>query len=254
MTHLLLINPNTTEAMTTLMLREARKTVRADTVLTAVSGRFGARYVASRAAYAIAGHAALDAYAEHDADGTAGCDAVVLACFGDPALLALKEIACQPVVGMAEASCLTAAALGGRFAIVTGGERWGPMLTEFVAALGLTERLATIQTVAPTGADIARDPKGSLALLVAACTAAVTEHGADTVILGGAGLAGLAGQIADQVPVPLIDSLIAAVRMAEQLAGLGVIKSRIGTFALTPAVESTGLSPALSARLARSRH
>ena len=45
------------------------------------------------------------------------------------------------------------------FAIVTGGERWGPILHEFVGSIGLGNRLAAVGTVAPTGADIARDPR-----------------------------------------------------------------------------------------------
>jgi allantoin racemase len=239
---LLLINPNTTETMTELMVREAGKVVSPGTELKAVTGRFGGRYVASRATYAIAGHAALDAYAQHGRD----VDAVALACFGDPALLALKEIAHQPVVGMAEASCLTAAAMGGKFAIVTGGERWGPMLREFVALMGMSDRLAFIQTVAPTGADIAREPEKALGLLADACTACVRDHGADSVILGGAGLAGLSDRIADKVPVPLIDGLAACVRMAEHLARTGAGKAKLGSFAQTPAVDSVGLSDPLA--------
>lgn len=239
---LLLINPNTTQSMTDLMLREARKVAAPGTEITAVTGRFGARYVASRASYAIAGHAALDAYAEHGSDA----DAIALACFGDPALLALKEIARQPVVGMAEAACLTAAALGGRFAIVTGGERWGPMMREFVSLMGMSHRLAFVQTVAPTGADIAREPERALALLAEACRACVEKHGADSVILGGAGLAGLAPRIAEQVPVPLVDSLVACVRMAELLATIGEKKSEMGSYARTPPVESVGLRAQLA--------
>jgi allantoin racemase len=212
--HLLLINPNTTATITDLILTEGRKVAAAGTTLDAVTGRFGGRYVASRATYAIAGHAALDAYAEFGQNA----DGIILACFGDPALLALKEVAHQPVVGMAEASCLAAADMGRRFAIVTGGERWGPMLREFVATMGLTAQLATVHTVAPTGADIARDPQSALALLASACRSCVEVHQADCVILGGAGLAGLASLIADQVPVPLIDSLSAAIQLAENRA------------------------------------
>ena len=245
---LLLINPNTTAAMTELMRREAAMVAAPGTSIDAVTGRFGARYVASRASYAIAGHAALDAYAEHGASA----DAIALACFGDPALLALKEMAHQPVVGMAEAACLTAAALGGRFAIVTGGERWGPMLTEFVALLGLADRLAIIQTVAPTGADIAREPEKALGLLADACRVCVERHGADSVILGGAGLAGLARRIRDDVPVPLVDSLEACVRMAEALAAQRMVKPVQGSFSRTPAVESVGLGDALGRLLGHS--
>ncbi|WP_331293251.1 MULTISPECIES: aspartate/glutamate racemase family protein [Methylobacterium] len=75
-----------------------------------------ARYIASRAAAAIAGHAALDALAEHGAE----CDAVYLGCFGDHGLLALSELSRLPV-GMAGAVCRKAAAFG-RFGIVTGGK------------------------------------------------------------------------------------------------------------------------------------
>ncbi|HKV00263.1 MAG TPA: aspartate/glutamate racemase family protein [Vineibacter sp.] len=242
---LLLINPNTTAAITDKVVAMAHTVVAPTTELVAVTGRFGAAYVASRAAYAIAAHAALDAWAE-----TPGpFDAVVLACFGDPGLDALRELAPVPVVGMAEASIQTACQLGGRFGIVTGGERWAPMLREFVAARGLADRLACVHTVAPTGADIARDPDGSLSVLATACAHAV-DGGADTVILGGAGLAGLAARLAHRVPVPLIDGVAAAIGQAEALARLGTGKGRTGSFALPPPVDSIGLSIGLATRLA----
>ena len=242
--HLLLINPNTTASITDLILAEACKIAAPTTTLAAVTGRFGARYVASRAAYAIAGHAALEAYADHGEKA----DAIVLACFGDPALMALKEIAHQPVIGMAEASCLTAAAPGGRFSIVTGGERWRPMLEEFVALIGLADRLASVETVAPSGADIARDPDGALGLLADACNAAVTRHRADSVILAGAGLVGLAARIATRVPVPLIDSLVASIQMAETLAASWTEKTPPSAMPHAPSVETIGLSTALAAK------
>lgn len=239
---LLLINPNTTASITARVAEVAAGMAGANARVRAVTGRFGARYVSSRTSYAIAGHAALDAYAEHGE----GADAVVLACFGDPALLALKEIARQPVVGMAEASCLAAAGLGGRFAIVTGGERWQAMLEEFVGSMGLESRLAGIATVAPTGADIARDPEGSLEMLAVACRRCVDTLRADSVILGGAGLAGLAARIADRVPVPVIDSLGAAVAAAQSLAALKPAKPSTGSLAAPPAVETVGLSAPLA--------
>jgi len=242
---LLLINPNTTPSMTDKVLAVARAGVSDEVELVGATGRFGAAYVASRAAYAIAGHAALDAWANAGGD----FDAVVLACFGDPGLDALREICPVPVVGMADASLMVAAQFGTRIGIVTGGERWGPMLREFVAARGFADRVASIRTVAPTGADIARDPDGSLALLAQSCAATV-EEGADVVILGGAGLAGLADRMRDRVPVPLVDGVLAAVGQALTLAGLGVGKAARGSLAPTPFVDSVGLSPALAARLA----
>ena len=238
---ILLINPNTTAAITDLVLTHARRIAPDGVTLAAATGAFGPRYIASRAAAAIAGHAVLDCYAREGA----GCDAVLLACFGDPGLDGLRELAEVPVVGMAEASCAQAARTG-RFAIVTGGERWGPMLTEFAAARGHADRLVEVRTVAPTGADIARDPDGSLQVLGDACRAAAAS-GAESVILGGAGLAGLAARLRGAVPVPVICSLEAGMAAALDAAGNRASKAASGDFARTPPVATAALSEPLAA-------
>lgn len=236
---LLFINGNTTPSITDLIAREARRVARPDSEIVGVTARFGPRYIASRAGFAVAGHAVLDAFAEHGA----GADAIVIACFGDPALAALREVAPVPVTGMADAACHEAAREHGRFAIVTGGVAWPAMLTEFVHGIGLGANLVSVRAVAATGAAIAEDQQGARASLVEACRAAAGD-GAAAVILGGAGLAGIAPHIAALVPVPLIDGLVASVRWAEAMAGKpGAPASRDG-------VPSVGLGGSLERLLA----
>jgi Asp/Glu/hydantoin racemase len=237
---ILLINANTTAAITDRLVAIANGMAPPGVTFTGATGRFGARYIASRAATAIAAHAALDAYAEHGA----GADAVLLGCFGDPGLDALRELSSVPVLGLADASA--AAAGPRRFGVVTGGAAWKPMLEEFFAARGHAARLAGVRTVAPSGGDIARDPQAALALLAAACRVSAEEDGAEVVILGGAGLAGLADKLAGRVPVPVLCSVAEGVRAA--IAALGT-----GPADRVPhgAVETIGLSPALAACLAR---
>ncbi len=249
MTEILLINPNTTRSITDLVLRTARGFAAKGTRLRATTGAFGPRYIASRVGYAIAGHAAVDALARDRGRK----DAVVLACFGDPGLAALKEIADVPVIGMADASILQACAMGDRFSIVTGGERWKSMLEEFVAGHGLTSRLASVRTVAPTGADIARNPKAAMAMLAEGCQACAREDGADVVILGGAGLAGLAARLRRSVDVPLLDGVACAISMAEGLAGQSPRKAVLGAQSRPAPVDSIGLSPALKKTLLASQ-
>ncbi|MCU4178369.1 aspartate/glutamate racemase family protein [Bosea sp. BH3] len=244
---ILVINPNTMPEMTALVARVIQPHLPPETTLVPVTGRFGAQYVASRSASAIAAHAALDAFAEHGE----GCDGVYLACFGDPGLLALKEIARVPVVGMAEASSRLAAAKAGRFSMVTGGERWGPMLREFVSAIGFGENLAAVETVAPTGADIARDPEGSIAMLAEACRRTAARDGAGAVILGGAGLAGLAAKVQPHVEVPVICSAEAGIRILLDALGKPSEKPESGDLSLPAPVPSTGLSDKLSRLLAQ---
>lgn len=245
---ILLINPNTTQGMTDLVMQVVKPLAPAEVTLIPATGRFGAHYIASRSAGAIAAHAALEAYAEHGA----GCDAVYLACFGDPGLLALKEVSPVPVVGMAEASCRAAAAMAPRFSIVTGGERWGPILHEFVAMIGLDGRLASVETVAPTGADIARDPEGSLALLAAACRTTAERDGAGAVILGGAGLAGLAARVQPLVDIPVICSVETGMKAVLTALRNAPAKPASGDLAFPAPVDSIGLSAGLTALLARS--
>jgi allantoin racemase len=233
---ILLINPNTTASVTEQMAQHIAPIAGAAATFVPVTGSFGARYISTRASAAIAGHAALDAYARHGHD----CDAVYLACFGDPGLLALREVADVPVIGMAEASCIAAARLG-RFGIVTGGALWETMLTEFIGGLGLAANLIRVRTVAPTGGEIAANLDAALAALAAACTACATEDGADVVILGGAALAGLATRVQPNVPVPVLCSVEIGARAAIHAATRHRDDST-----KPPALETTGLSAELA--------
>lgn len=233
----LLINPNTTDAMTAKLAKAAQAAL-PECEIIAATGRFGAAYVASRVSFAIASHAALDCYAEMGGD----CAAILLACFGDPGLEALREIAPVPVIGLIEASIAEAGAGGRRFSILTGGLRWQAMLEEALRARGIARQLASIRTLAPTGGQIAADPDGALSLLAQACREAIDQDGAQAVILGGAGLIGLAERLQPAFEVPILCSNAAgfrAVAAALSAAPLGAAQ------ALPDPVPSRGLAPAL---------
>lgn len=212
MRHLLVINPNTSGSVTQLLAHHVQAAAGDATRVRTLTARFGAPYIADEASFAVAGHAVLDAWATALAEGPAP-DAVLIGCFGDPGLLALQEASPVPVTGLAEGAMHQAARLG-RFAIVTGGVKWRPMLQRLAQATGLAQPLADILTVAPTGAQMAADPEGAKAVLVQACLEAAALPGVQSVILGGAGLAGLAAQIQPAVPVPVIDSVAAATQEA----------------------------------------
>lgn len=241
---ILLINPNTSEQVTERVARHARAVSDGIDIVPA-TGAFGARYISTRAAAAIAAHAALDALARH----VDGCDAVLLACFGDPGLDALRELSPVPVVGMAEASCASACMMGQSFSIITGGILWKPMLEEFVSHIGLAGRLASVRCLPQSGGDMARDPEGSIAELAAQCHLAVEADGADVIILGGAGLAGFASHIAHGVPVPVLCSVEAGIRAAVAVASLHPKKAGQGRFATAHPTASVGLSAHLALAL-----
>jgi allantoin racemase len=208
----LVINPNTTAAVTDKVLaacRKAQPSVQWD----GATARFGAAYIADEASYATAGHAALDALEAFHA----GHDAVLLACFGDPGLMALRERTRVPVLGLAQSS-FEAAARRGRFAVVTGGHAWGPMLDRFARAHRLDANLVGIHTIDWTGAQIATDPDGARDALVAAAQHGIDAR-ADVVLLGGAALTGLASSLQPRLSVPVLDNvLLAAQAVADALS------------------------------------
>jgi allantoin racemase len=213
MRQLLVINPNTSASVSALLQQHVQAAAGAQVQVRTVTARFGAPYIADEAGYAVASHAALDAWAAALAQPGAAPDTVLIGCFGDPGLMALRESSPVPVTGLAEAAFVEATRHG-RFAIVTGGVRWGPMLQRLAQALGHAPALAGIHTVAPTGAQLAADPQAARELLAQACRDAVRQLGAQAVILGGAGLAGMAAAIQGSLHVPLIDSVAAGARWA----------------------------------------
>ncbi len=211
---LVILNPNTSASVSARLQAHAhallakRELAGAAAVeLSTLTATLGASYIANETSYAIAGHAALDAWARHVASG-GGADALLLGCFGDPGVWALREATGLPVIGLAEAA-MRRAARHGRFAIVTGGAAWVPMLHRLAASLGLADSLLAVHAVAPSGAQLAADPTAALALLREACQSAAP--GVDALILGGAGLAGFASPLASALSIPLIDSASAGV-------------------------------------------
>jgi Asp/Glu/hydantoin racemase len=236
---ILLLNGNTDAAMTDRMLALGQAALPrlglAGLALLPATARFGAGYIASRAAAAIAGHAVLEQVAAHAGQ----VDAVAIACFGDPGLQAAREIAGVPVTGMADASLDLALELAPRVALLTGGAAWVPMLEEFCLLRGLGRDRVRVHAVAPTGDMIAREPELALDLLATAAAQAVAED-AGVVVLGGAGLAGLVPRLQPRVAVPVLDSLECLLQVAARPLPVPPGPA---------AAPTTGLAPALARRL-----
>ncbi len=210
---ILLANANTTAAVTEICAASARAAAAPGTEIVAVTPHFGPAIISSRAENAIAAHGIIDALAEHHG----GCDAAILAVSYDTALTAARQLLPIPVIGMTEAACLT---------------------------------LSGLALVAASPYDAASDPEG-VAAKVAEAAEGLAREGADSVILGGAALAGIGGRIQARVPVPLIDGIAAAVKFAEGLVALNLPKPGSGSFAAPSGRASLGLGEALAGMLSR---
>jgi allantoin racemase len=245
---LVVVNANTSESVTEAVAAEARRVASPGTEIVPITGAFGARVITTRAENAVAGHALLDALAKH----AGGADAVLIAVSYDTGLHAARELMPVPVVGMTEAALFTAAMLGGKFGLVTFGRRTLPLYRDAVEMHGLASRLAAIEALDGSALDVFKDRGAAEAAVAEAARILVRERGADTVVLSGAALAGMARTIGPSVPVPLVDGIAAGVAMAEMLVRLGFRKPTEGSYAAPTGRETVGLSPELAALLRRS--
>jgi allantoin racemase len=242
---ILLLNPNTTPAITDRLYQAAVEVTAPGTVLVPLTAPRGVPYIATRAEAQIGGAVALEMLADEHRN----VDAAIIAAFGDPGLLAARELFDIPVIGMAEAAMLAACMLGRSFAIVTFASALGPWYRECVEMHGLSGRCAGIRMLDGAFRSISDVQEEKEELLVELANRAVAELEADAVILAGAPLAGLARKVKSRISVPVIDQVQAAVKLAESVLALGTNKAIAGTFRRPAAKATIGLPIALQRRI-----
>lgn len=242
---LLLINPNITESMTETMAAEARRFASPGTEIVAVTAAFGTQYVENRAEASIASHAVLDALAKH----AAGCDAAIVCAFGDPGLAAAREFADIPIVGIEESAILAAWMLGRRYSIICLTPRLRTWYIECAQEHGLAGRLASVRALNAPIADITLAKQQFRTRLLELCMQAIEQDDAEVIIFGGGPIAGLAREVRDDIPVPTLDGVGCAVRMAEALVGLRPRSPLRGSFARPAPKPAKGLAPELTQRI-----
>lgn len=211
MQQLLVVNPNTSEAVTQALVQHLSIDA-PHQYWQGVTASFGAPYIADERSYCIAGHAVLDAWERAQTSAPPqGFDGVLVGCFGDPGLDALRASVPVPVRGLAEASVQALWAQGlRRIAIVTGGAAWKPMLQRWSRAQGYAAQsnghgITDIHVLPASGAQLMQSPDHAAQALAKACTQALRATGTDAVLLGGAGLAGMGVKVRAITGAPVWD-------------------------------------------------
>jgi allantoin racemase len=155
-------------------------------------------------------------------------DGIVLACFGPhPSIEALREATDLPTMGIMEGAVLYALPLGGRFSIVTTSPRWQPLIEDGLKLLGIEGRCASVRSSGLAVLDLDRLPHDNVCdRLAAEAESAVAEDGAEVIILGCAGMAGLQATVASAAGVPVIDAVHATVLLVAALARGGARTSK----------------------------
>ena len=240
MTRLLIVNPNTTQAVTASVLAEGRRCARVGTELVGVTGKFGVTIVSTEAENVIAAHSALELLANHHA----GFDAAIVAMSFDTGVFAARTLLPIPVVGITEAALHMACLLGRKFGLVILGAVSLPLYMDLIARVGLASRLGATDVVELASAAAYLD-RAAVDGLVAQAAMRLASKNVDIVVVCGAALAGVADRLKTQLPLPILDGVAPAIAQAEGLASLGLLLRR-SAHRLAKGDSTIGVSPALA--------
>ncbi|SIS83329.1 aspartate/glutamate racemase family protein [Phaeovulum vinaykumarii] len=146
-----------------------------------------------------------------------GVAAIVIACFDDTGLEALRAAAHCPVIGIGQAAFHMGALLGGRFSVVTTLPVSVPVIAENVARYGFAEHCAAIHASGLAVLEVEDGAPQTRDRLAGAIRAAGREDGVSTAILGCAGMTRLAEDMQGRTGLRVIDGVVAATHLAGAL-------------------------------------
>ncbi|WP_455812190.1 allantoin racemase [Pseudomonas graminis] len=219
------INPNTSLAMTETIGAAARAVAAGNTEILAVCPSQGVPSIEGHFDEAIAAIGVLEQIKLGREQGVCGH---VIACFGDPGLLAARELAQGPVVGIAEAAMHMATLVATRFSIVTTLPRTLIIARHLLQQYGFEHHCAALHAIdlpvlaLEDGSGLAQEKVRQR------CIQSIREDGCGAIVLGCGGMADLAQSLTRELGVPVIDGVTAAVKMVESLVALGLNTSKHG--------------------------
>ncbi len=157
-----------------------------------------------------------------------GYDGLILGCFGDPGLDALREMVNIPVVGPGEASLHVASMLGHRFSIITVMSSVIPSLEKLARISGLDMKLASVRSIDIPVLELRHDVEKTTSRVIQEAQKAKVMDRADTIILGCMSMAfmGISGEIKDAVGLPVVDPAWVSLKILEGLVSCRLSHSK----------------------------
>jgi allantoin racemase len=204
--------------------------VRSDTELSHVEIDHGPASIESDYDEMLATPATVARIIEGERDGM---DAVIINCMGDPGMQAGREAVRIPVIGPCEATMHVASMLGHTFSVITVLKSLRRQFEIQAKVYGLRDKLASVRAVEIPVLDLERDRDRLVRALADEAQLAVEEDGAHVMLFGCTGMIGTAQAVEEELTargypdVPVIDSMVWAVKLAEAIADMGLRHSKM---------------------------
>jgi len=223
---ILVINPNTTASMTRKIGAVARSVARPGTEIIATNSTNGPASIQGYLDAATCVPGLLAEIANHP-----DVDAIVIACFDDTGLDAVRCSVNVPVIGIGEAAYHAASMIATKFTVITTLARSVPGLEGNLLRYGLSARCAKVRATDIPVLKLENQDPETLDKLRASIQAAINEDRAEAIVLGCAGMADLMEQLASEFGLPVIDGVSCAVAFAESLVSIRIKTSKFGAYA-----------------------
>lgn len=223
---LLVLNPNTTQSMTDQIAQTARDTARPGTEIVAVQPRLGPSSIQGFHDVARCQPGVLEIAADHS-----DADAVIVACFDDTGVDALRCQFDAPVIGIGAAAAHFASLVSCRFSVITTLSRSIPNLRNNLRLYGLDVSCGSIRAAEVPVLELEDDPGLAESRIATEIEKAMRQDAAEAIVLGCSGMANLDTRLSDQFMIPVIDGVKCAVTLAESLHAVGLRTSKVGGYA-----------------------
>lgn len=206
---LLLINPNTSDRATEMMLAVARPLLGDSARLRGITASRGARMILSEADIAVAAQEVVRIGPAETED----TDCVVIGAFGNPGLDELRHLVACEVIGIGEAAVLEAAAGGRRFGIATTTPDLETSIIRGVEKLSLANTFVGVRVTQGDPLALLNDPAAQHQALYEACADLFELDGAEAVVIGGGPLSDSAAILHKRFGDAIVQPLPAAMRL-----------------------------------------
>lgn len=226
---ILIINPNTSLEMTQDIRKTILKIKATDIDVDIINPDFGPNTLESYYDYSLASFGCLR-FIENTKNNY---DGVLIACFGDPGLYAMKEKVEGLVLGIAETSIMIANLLGQKFGILAALDKAVALMTDMVQQYGMNSRCATIEALNLSVEEVEKNKEESIKKLVLIGEKAISK-GADVLILGCAGMTGMKEEVEKKLGIPVLDPVECGYQILETLVRNGYSISKKGLYMAPP--------------------
>jgi len=206
---ILVVNPNTSTAMTEQIRASAVAAAPPGVSIVAVSALSGPKEIESPEMAAAQAPVVIATIAANHQD----VDAAIIAAFSDPGLSRARMEFPFPVVGIGESVLLAAAAVG-RFVLVVPNPANQSTYASHLKTYGVLDRFIGIRYVYPALLEGRQDPDAIQSTLLTLIKLAIDVDGAQAIAIGGGPLAGMGATLTTSLSVPVFDSVPAAVQLA----------------------------------------